>query len=108
MEIHTDDDDKINDERVNDIINTKKEFKKRGKNDKGTKPYLVDTDADEASKSMNESERREKSKKLPPMKFKTNKAIRTATSVNRFSKATVSCGFTDIPITGVLYSMRGL
>ena len=38
MKIHTDDDEKFNDERVNDIINTKKEFKKRGKNNKGIKP----------------------------------------------------------------------
>ena len=56
MKIHTDEDDKFKDKRVNalmhcnDAVDAKNEIQKRGKNGKGLKPSSGKADTDEASK----------------------------------------------------------
>ena len=50
MKIHTDEDYEFKDERVNDAVDIKNEFQKRGNKDKGLKPSSGNADADEASK----------------------------------------------------------
>ena len=47
-EVYTNEDEEIKDERINDAINTKNEFKKKGNKDKGLKQSSDNADADEA------------------------------------------------------------
>ena len=51
MKMHTYDDEEFKDTRVTDEINTRNEFKKNGRKDKGLKSSSDNPDADEVSKS---------------------------------------------------------